>query len=96
MGGLVVLGLGKLGADELNYSSDIDLVVFYDRGRAKLADRVELHMSPDLPILGSGQPVADAISALEASDAIVVLVDGRPSGVLTRQDLLGFLTVADG
>lgn len=61
-------------------------------GRAKLADRVELHMSADLPILGSGQPVADAISALEANDAIVVLIDGRPSGVLTRQDLLGFLT----
>ncbi|MGH3096314.1 MAG: cystathionine beta-synthase [Streptosporangiales bacterium] len=61
-------------------------------GRAKLADRVELHMSSDLPILGSGQPVVDAISALESNDAIVVLVDGRPSGVLTRQDLLGFLT----
>ncbi len=28
--GLVVLGMGKLGAGELNYSSDIDLVVFYD------------------------------------------------------------------
>ena len=29
-GGLVVLGMGKLGARELNYSSDIDLMVFYD------------------------------------------------------------------
>ncbi len=28
--GVVVLGMGKLGAFELNYSSDIDLVVFYD------------------------------------------------------------------
>ncbi|PNG27236.1 bifunctional [glutamine synthetase] adenylyltransferase/[glutamine synthetase]-adenylyl-L-tyrosine phosphorylase [Methylocella silvestris] len=28
--GLVVLALGKLGANELNYSSDVDLVVFYD------------------------------------------------------------------
>ena len=28
--GLVVLGMGKLGADELNYSSDIDLIVLYD------------------------------------------------------------------
>lgn len=28
--GLVVLALGKHGAQELNYSSDIDLVVFYD------------------------------------------------------------------
>ena len=28
--GLIVLGMGKLGARELNYSSDIDLVMFYD------------------------------------------------------------------
>ncbi len=28
--GLVVLGMGKLGARELNYSSDVDLILFYD------------------------------------------------------------------
>lgn len=28
--GLIILGMGKLGAFELNYSSDIDLIVFYD------------------------------------------------------------------
>jgi [glutamine synthetase] adenylyltransferase / [glutamine synthetase]-adenylyl-L-tyrosine phosphorylase len=28
--GLIVLGMGKLGAFELNYSSDIDIVVFFD------------------------------------------------------------------
>jgi glutamate-ammonia-ligase adenylyltransferase len=31
--GLVVLGMGKLGANELNYSSDIDLIVLFDRDR---------------------------------------------------------------
>src|SRR5690348_795436 len=31
--GLVILAMGKYGAFELNYSSDIDLVVFYDQGR---------------------------------------------------------------
>jgi glutamate-ammonia-ligase adenylyltransferase len=31
--GLIVLAMGKYGAGELNYSSDIDLVVFYDAGR---------------------------------------------------------------
>ena len=31
--GLVILGMGKLGAHELNYSSDIDLVIFYDNSR---------------------------------------------------------------
>ncbi|NGO63335.1 bifunctional [glutamine synthetase] adenylyltransferase/[glutamine synthetase]-adenylyl-L-tyrosine phosphorylase [Rhizobium daejeonense] len=28
--GLIVLGMGKLGARELNYSSDVDLVVFFE------------------------------------------------------------------
>ncbi len=28
--GYIVLGMGKLGARELNYSSDVDLIVFYD------------------------------------------------------------------
>jgi [glutamine synthetase] adenylyltransferase / [glutamine synthetase]-adenylyl-L-tyrosine phosphorylase len=28
--GLIVLAMGKMGAHELNYSSDIDLIVFYD------------------------------------------------------------------
>ena len=29
--GLIVLGMGKLGAQELNYSSDIDLILLYDQ-----------------------------------------------------------------
>ena len=33
--GLVILGMGKLGARELNYSSDIDLIVLYDPGRIR-------------------------------------------------------------
>jgi len=39
--GLVVLGMGKLGAFELNYSSDIDLVVFFDPLAGILADPSE-------------------------------------------------------
>jgi glutamate-ammonia-ligase adenylyltransferase len=30
--GYIVLAMGKMGANELNYSSDIDLIVFYDPG----------------------------------------------------------------
>lgn len=37
--GVVVLGMGKLGAFELNYSSDIDLVVFYDPQSGIVVDR---------------------------------------------------------
>jgi glutamate-ammonia-ligase adenylyltransferase len=37
--GLIVLGMGKLGAHELNYSSDIDLIVLYDPAEARVAWR---------------------------------------------------------
>ncbi len=39
--GLVVFALGKHGARELNYSSDVDIVVLYDPERARLASGVE-------------------------------------------------------
>ncbi|MFG1344978.1 bifunctional [glutamine synthetase] adenylyltransferase/[glutamine synthetase]-adenylyl-L-tyrosine phosphorylase [Xanthobacter autotrophicus DSM 431] len=38
--GLAVIAMGKHGARELNYSSDIDLVVVYDREKAPLSDSV--------------------------------------------------------
>jgi glutamate-ammonia-ligase adenylyltransferase len=37
--GLFILGLGKLGAHELNYSSDIDLIAFYDAERLNYIGR---------------------------------------------------------
>ncbi len=36
--GLIVLGMGKLGSRELNYSSDIDLIVFFDAQRIVTAE----------------------------------------------------------
>ena len=60
-------------------------------GTATLFDRVERHMSPPLPIIGSGEPVGAAVGALGDADALVVHVDGKPAGVVTRQDVLGHL-----
>jgi cystathionine beta-synthase len=60
-------------------------------GNAHLADPLERHMSAPLPIVGAGEPVSAATAALEKSDALLVHDDGKPAGVLTRQDLLGFL-----
>lgn len=39
--GWIVLGMGKLGARELNYSSDIDLIVFIDETRPAIGDPYE-------------------------------------------------------
>jgi cystathionine beta-synthase len=60
-------------------------------GTAALSDGLERHMSPPLPIIGSGEPASEAIAALTDTGALLVHVDGKPAGVITRQDLLGFL-----
>ncbi|GAA3136132.1 cystathionine beta-synthase [Kribbella aluminosa] len=61
-------------------------------GKARLADIVEQHMDPALPSLGAGEPVTKAVELLEGRDALMVLDDGKPVGVLTRQDLLVHLS----
>ncbi|PKU25212.1 bifunctional [glutamate--ammonia ligase]-adenylyl-L-tyrosine phosphorylase/[glutamate--ammonia-ligase] adenylyltransferase [Telmatospirillum siberiense] len=37
--GLVILGMGKLGAGELNYSSDVDLIILYEEGKVAYQGR---------------------------------------------------------
>ena len=39
--GYIVLAMGKMGSNELNYSSDIDLIVFYDADAPALAPGIE-------------------------------------------------------
>src|SRR6266508_2241618 len=65
-----------------------DLLDALFSGQAHLHDMVERHMGPPLPMVGGGQPVSEAVALLEKCDAVVVLIDGKPRGVLTRQDLL--------
>ena len=60
-------------------------------GSARLTDPVEDHMSPALPTIGSTEDARDAVGLLESADAVLVHEDGKPVGVLTRQDLLAFL-----
>ena len=60
-------------------------------GRAQLADAVSGHMAPPLPLIGIGEDVEAARAALQRADALMVIADGEPVGVLTRHDLLGFL-----
>jgi cystathionine beta-synthase len=68
-----------------------DLLDALYRGRAGTEDAIESHMSAPLPMIGAGEPVSIAVDALEKADAAVVLDDGKPIGLLTRQDLLAFL-----
>jgi cystathionine beta-synthase len=68
-----------------------DLLDALVAGRARPGDQVGGHMSPPLPTVGSGEPVSRAVQALEKAGAAVVHIDGKPSGLLTRQDVLTFL-----
>ena len=60
-------------------------------GDAKLTDSVEEHMSQPLPTIGSTEPARNAVALLEDADAVLVHEDGKPVGVVTRQDLLAYL-----
>ncbi|MFI7452621.1 cystathionine beta-synthase [Nonomuraea sp. NPDC049714] len=68
-----------------------DLLDALYHGKLTSDDLVSQHMSAPLPMIGSGEPVSMAVEALKSADAAVVLEEGKPAGLLTRQDLLTFL-----
>jgi len=72
--------------------SERELLSAVFEGRAKLADAVSQHMSPALPLIGAGEPASSAAKALREWDAVMVVEDGKPVGVITRSDLLGVLS----
>ncbi|GAA5008716.1 cystathionine beta-synthase [Kitasatospora paranensis] len=64
--------------------------------RIQLTDSLDKVMSKPLPVVGSGESVTNLMTVLEKADAVVVLVEGKPQGIVTRQDLLAFLTSRAG
>jgi cystathionine beta-synthase len=71
--------------------SERDLLDALYAGHAKLTDTVEKHMSPALRTIGAGAPASEAVTALEEVDALLVQEDGKPVGVVTRQDFLAYI-----
>src|SRR6266704_3221992 len=78
-------------AEVLGSVVERDLLDALVSGRARPQDPVGEHMSAPLPMVGSGEQVSRAVGALEKAGAAVVLVDGRPAGMITPQDVLAFL-----
>ncbi len=76
--------------------SERELLSAVFEGRAKLADAVSEHMSPPLRMIGAGELVTAAGKALRDWDALMVVEEGKPVGVITRYDLLGFLSDGAG
>ena len=69
-----------------------DLLSAVFEGRATLAAPVSAHMGEPFPLIGSGEPVSAATRAFSETDALMVVEDGKPVGVLTRHDLLAFVS----
>ena len=85
-----------LAAEVVGSIVEHDLLEALVTGKAAPDDQVAMLMSPPLPSVGSGEPVSVAALALSQFGAAVVLFDGKPAGVITRQDLLTFLSGQPG
>jgi cystathionine beta-synthase len=80
-----------MAAEVIGSIVERDLLGALVSGRAKPDDPVRGLMSAPLPMVGTGESVSRAVTALEKAGAAVVLVDGKPAGMITRQDVLTFL-----
>jgi len=61
-------------------------------GGAKMTDTIKEFVGTPLGLIGVHESVATAKTAFAAADALLVTDDGKPAGVLTRHDLLTFLS----
>jgi cystathionine beta-synthase len=61
-------------------------------GRAQLVDALAEFVNPPLGLIGMNDSVEAARDALTRADALLVTSEGKPAGVITRHDLLAFLS----
>jgi cystathionine beta-synthase len=85
-----------MAAEVIGSIVERDLLDALVSGRARPQDAVGGHMSAPLPMVGSGEPVSSAVRAMEKAGAAVVLVEGKPAGMITRQDVLTYLAAGSG
>ena len=61
-------------------------------GRAQMSDSVSQLMGAPLGLIGINESVEAARTAFGLADALLVTEDGKPAAVITRHDLLAFLS----
>lgn len=81
-----------MAAEVVGSIAERDVLDSLFEGRAQLPDPVEGHMHRPLPTVGTGEPVSECARLLRTAGALVVLRDGKPLGILTRQDLLAHMS----
>jgi cystathionine beta-synthase len=62
------------------------------KGEAKLTDKIGDHMGATMPLIGALDSLSAAREKLQTHNALLVTLEGAPVGVLTRHDLLTYLT----
>jgi cystathionine beta-synthase len=72
--------------------SEADLLERVFAGDAQMTDSVGSVVGSALPLIGVNESFAAARAALKESDALLVSADGKPAAVITRHDLLAFLS----
>lgn len=69
-----------------------DLVDRVFTGELKLSDPIAMHIGAKPGVVGIGETVEAARALLETEEALLVLQDGEPVGVITRFDVLNYLS----
>jgi cystathionine beta-synthase len=69
-----------------------DLVEFVFSGAASMTDSIAEFVGAPLGLIGVHESVTQARSALATATALLVVDDGKPVAVLTRTDLLNYLS----
>jgi len=72
--------------------SEAELLEKVFAGDAQMTDSVGSVVGAALPLIGVNESFAAARAALKESDALLVSADGKPAAVITRHDLLAFLS----
>lgn len=78
-----------MAAEVVGSISEDQLLAAVFTGKVNLNDSVATVMSESLPMIGAGEPISAAIERLQFAGALLVLDEGKPVGILTREDLLG-------
>jgi cystathionine beta-synthase len=85
-----------MAAEVVGSVAERELLDAVFRDRAALDSPISEHLSPPLPTAGIGEAVSTVIPVLERSSAVLVHDGGRPLGILTRSDVLGFIAASPG
>ncbi len=80
-----------MAAEVVGAVAERELLDAVFRDRSALDAPISEYLSPPLPTAGVGEPVSAVMPVLEGAAAVLVHDGGRPLGIVTRSDVLGFL-----